>query len=462
MADFLPEKFLEKMKELLGDEFNSFLNVYDEKHNAGLRVNTLKLNPSEFEKISPVPITPVPFVSNGFYYDETLQPAKHPYYYAGMYYIQEPSAMTPASLLPVEPGNRVLDICAAPGGKSTELGARLKGEGVLVSNDISNSRAKALLKNVELFGIRNGVVISDTPSKLAEVFPGYFDRILVDAPCSGEGMFRKSHAIIKNWEQYGTEYYAKLQREILPFAIAMLRPGGYMIYSTCTFSAVEDEGTLKFVLENFPDMEVVPIIDEKDKKYEGFAFARPELAGAPEEVRNAVRLYPHRIKGEGHFIALLHKKETDAPEHYYAREAGLGATVSQEAQEFFAGLGFPVPKERLVVRDERVYLLPEELPSLKGLRVMRSGLLLGEMKKGRFEPSQALACALTFGEYKNVYSMKADDPNVIKYLKCETIEVPESTPDGYVLVCVDKYPLGWSKVQNGRFKNKYLPGWRLM
>lgn len=465
MTDFLPVEFKEKMKELLGDEFNSFLNVYEEKHNAGVRVNNLKATKEEFEKIAPFPITPVPWTKNGFYYNEQeYSPAKHPYYYAGLYYIQEPSAMTPASLLPIEPGDRVLDICAAPGGKSTELGARLNGRGVLVSNDISNSRAKALLKNIELFGIRNAIVISEAPSKLAEPFEGFFDKILVDAPCSGEGMFRKSHAIIKNWEQYGTGYYAKLQREILPFAIKMLKADGYMIYSTCTFSTEEDEGTLSYILENFPEMEVVPAADLTKESYKGFAKAVPELIGAPAEISNGLRLYPHRLKGEGHFVALLHKK-ADASVPFFSPSFKYGTKkgeISDEAFEFLKLLKFDIPKERLIVKEERLYLVPDELPDLKGLRVMRSGLLLGEMKKGRFEPSQALASSLRPGEYENTYNLRADDPDVIRYLKCETIEVPESVADGYVLVCVDSFPLGWGKVQGGRFKNKYLPGWRLM
>ena len=243
MEDFsLPQDFVEKMREQLGDELESFLACYKDPHRSGLRVNTLKITCEEFEKITPVKIRKVRWIPNGYYYDGDEQPAKHPFYYAGLYYIQEPSAMTPASLLPIREGARVLDLCAAPGGKTTELGARLNGKGVLVTNDISNSRAKALLKNVELFGIRNAVVVSESPVKLAERFEGWFDSILVDAPCSGEGMFRKSHAIIKNWEQYGTGYYAGLQREILPNAIKMLKPGGYLLYSTCTFSTEEDEG----------------------------------------------------------------------------------------------------------------------------------------------------------------------------------------------------------------------------
>ena len=490
--DFIPENFKIKMKELLGDELDSFLDCYNEKHNAGVRVNTLKATPERFREISPVEITPVPWIKNGFYYDESDRASKHPYYYAGLYYIQEPSAMTPASLLPVKPGDRVLDLCAAPGGKTTELGAKLKGRGVLVCNDISNSRAKALLKNVELFGIRNAVVISEAPAKLEGSFRGYFDKILVDAPCSGEGMFRKSHAIIKNWEQYGTGYYAKLQRQILPSAINMLRPGGYMIYSTCTFSTEEDEGTLKWLLEEYPDMEVVPTADITAQGFEGFVHARPELVDGPEEIAGALRLYPHKIKGEGHFVALLRKKggsgaaadaasgamtpasptdevlspntvvsEKIRPNHYDERTRKAFKNISAEAFDFLETIGFEIPAESLTVREERLYMLPDGLPSLAGLRIMRSGLLLGEMKKGRFEPSQALACALHAEEYDNILDLPSDGSDVIRYLKCESIEIPADTPDGYVLVCTDGFPLGWGKAAQGRFRNKYLPGWRM-
>lgn len=471
--DFIPESFKVKMKELLGDELDSFLDCYNDRHNAGLRVNTLKLTPEEFVKLSPVELEKVPWIKNGFYYDENDRASKHPYYYAGMYYIQEPSAMTPASLLPVNPGDRVLDLCAAPGGKTTELGARLNGRGVLVCNDISNSRAKALLKNVELFGIRNAIVISEAPAKLEETFDGYFDKILVDAPCSGEGMFRKQHTIVKNWEQYGTGYYAKLQREILPSAVKMLRPGGYMIYSTCTFSTEEDEGTLKWLLEKYPDMHVCETADITAPGFEGFEHARPELVEGPDEIRGALRLYPHKIRGEGHFVALLHK-DGDNEETVKTDEAGIAAnayddsvrkrykSISSETFNFLEKLGFEIPVSSLEVREERLFMMPDDVPSLKGLRIMRSGLLLGEMKKGRFEPSQALACALHMDEYDNVLNLSADDINVIRYLKCETIDIPDSVKDGYVLVCCDGYPLGWGKVAAGKFKNKYLPGWRLL
>ncbi len=458
MAIQLPERFEKRMRELLGAEYDAFARGYDAEHAAGLRVNTLKISPEEFGAIAPVTVRSIPWVKNGFYYNADVeQPAKHPYYFAGLYYIQEPSAMTPAAVLPVTPGERVLDLCAAPGGKSTELAARLCGEGVLVSNDISNSRAKALLKNLELFGTKNAVIVSEPPAKLAERFAGYFDKILVDAPCSGEGMFRKSPAIMKNWEQYGVEYYQKLQREILPSAVKMLRPGGMLLYSTCTFSPEEDEDTLLFLLREYPELSMA----DSPLSYEGFAPGHPEWVDGPEELKKAIRIWPHRMEGEGHFVALL-RKSAEAESLSYTTERIRPAKLSEEAQSFLKRVKLSLAPERIIAREERLYYLPENLPDLSGLRILRSGLLLGEMKKNRFEPSQALACALKAEEYDNCYNLSANDEDVIHYLKCETIEAKTTVKDGFVLVCVDGYPLGWGKAAKGVIKNKYLAGWRMM
>ena len=448
--NWLPSKFIDEMKEMLGDEFDDFLASYDEDYYRGIRCNTLKITPPEFEKKVPFVSEKVDWVQNGYYTSEDEQPAKHPYYFAGLYYIQEPSAMMPASQLPVEPGDRVLDLCAAPGGKTTELGAKLKGEGVLVSNDISASRAKALVKNVELFGIKNAMVVSESPDKLAERLEGYFDKILVDAPCSGEGMFRKVHSIAKNWEQYGSQYYADIQRTVLPSAVKMLKPGGMMIYSTCTFSKLEDEDSISFILENNPDMELI----------------------------ESHKLFPHKIKGEGHFVALLYKKDTatalavessakDGKEKgtinkYDTKVRSKYKKISDEAFDFFESIGFKIDVSRLWVNEDRINMLPEDAPDLSRLRVLRTGLFLGEMKKGRFEPSQSLALALKAEEYPNILDLKLDDDRVVRYLKCESIDVEDGeVSDGYCLVAVDGYPLGWGKVDKGRFKNKYLPSWRL-
>ncbi len=458
----LPQTFETRMKEMLGEEFKEYEKTLEEKHYSGIRVNTLKISPEEFERIAPFSVTRIPWIKNGYYYNQNEQPARHPYYFAGLYYIQEPSAMTPASLLPVTPGDKVLDICAAPGGKSTELGAKLCGKGVLVSNDISNSRAKALLKNIELFGIRNPVIASEAPGKLVDYFTEYFDKILVDAPCSGEGMFRKSPAIMRNWEQYGVEYYNKLQKEIILQAARMLKPGGYLLYSTCTFSKEENEGTISYLLEQYPEFQVVDPLTDSSVSYEGFSHGRPEWGNGREELKNCIRLWPHKIKGEGHFIALLRKGDSEGAN--LAAESGNPgrAKLTKEAEDFLAELSLPIKEENLLVKEDRLYLLPSGLPELKGLRLLRQGLLLGEMKKGRFEPSQALACALYKGDYHKTIDLSGNSAQAIKYLKCETIEANSTKGDGYHLVTTDSYSLGWGKLAKGSLKNKYLPGWRWM
>ncbi len=478
-----PKLFEDRMKKLLGEEFNEFSQCYSKPHYGGLRVNTLKITPQAFEKICPFPITRIPWIYNGYYYDTSLQPARHPYYYAGLYYIQEPSAMTPASLLPIKEGDKVLDICAAPGGKSTELAAKLNGSGILVSNDISNSRAKALLKNLELFGARNSLILSEAPNKLADYFPSFFDKILIDAPCSGEGMFRKSPAIMSNWEQYGVDYYNKLQKEIILFAAKMLRPGGFMLYSTCTFSPEENEGTIAYLLRECPEFRVVNAIPDDHIRqrlgitYEGFDYGKPEWINEENaQLRHCIRLWPHKINGEGHFITLLQKGEGTTENVPGGSNEILRVRdkneISREATAFINDIrlspertgsvnGKPgIDISRLLVRDTRLYYLPEGLPDIKGLRILRQGLLLGEMKKQRFEPSQALASALSSEEYAKTIHFKKEDPNAIRYLKCESLELKDQYEDGWYLICVDQHPLGWAKISKNNFKNKYLPGWR--
>ena len=300
----LPQIFVEQMKEILGPELPEYLESYEKPKFTGLRVNTSKISVEEFERISPFKtLRRVPWTPNGYYYTEEDAPTKHPYYYAGLYYIQEPSAMTPASVLPVEPGERVLDLCAAPGGKATELGAKLRHEGLLVANDASASRTKALLKNLEVFGLPNILVTSEMGDKLDRYFHEYFDKILIDAPCSGEGMFRKQAHMIPAWERQGPEVFSKMQREILDQAANLLKPGGTMLYSTCTFAPNEDEGVVSWLLENRPDMELIEL-----PSYEGFTPGVPEWGNGDPRLTRCVHLFPHTMQGEGHFMALFRKE----------------------------------------------------------------------------------------------------------------------------------------------------------
>lgn len=460
----LPEAFLLKMQELLGEEFGQYLESFKEEWKPGLRVNTLKLSPGELAELVPWNLEPVPWADNGFYYDgtldgEVLRPSKHPAYYAGLYYLQEPSAMTPAAMLPVVPGDRVLDLCAAPGGKSTELASKLKGRGMLVSNDISYSRARALLKNLELAGAANICVTSEAPEKLAGVWPEFFDKILVDAPCSGEGMFRRDEDMVKDWNEKGPEYYVPIQRQILSQAAAMLRPGGYMLYSTCTFSVEEDEENVAYVLEEFPQMQLCCLdLDKVPGACGGFGLS------------GCMRLFPHRLKGEGHFLALMRKKGGDdgGKEILPPMDPGTaGKRVravekEKELDAFLRQSGAEWDYERIVIHQDNAYYLPEGLAWNLPLRFLRTGLFLGELKKGRFEPSQALAMSMKAGQFPNTVSFPAGDRRVLRYLKGETIslEGDEGPVKGWCLAAMEGFPLGWAKGTGMSLKNKYYPGWR--
>lgn len=445
----LPKEYTDAMKELLGEEFDAYLESFSDKRIYGLRVNRLKISTEEFLKIAPFPLTPIPWIENGFFYEEDVKPAKHPYYFAGLYYLQEPSAMTPANLLPVREGDFVLDLCAAPGGKSTELAAKLAGTGLLVSNDVSASRAKALLKNIELSGVTNALITSESSSTLLGFFDGFFDKVLIDAPCSGEGMFRKDSKLIKAWEKNGPDYYGAIQREIILDGADMLKPGGYMMYSTCTFSKYEDEETIAYLLANRPEMKPVEM-----SGYVGFCHGF-------DGMETCIRIFPHRMNGEGHFLALL-KKDGESGPVMRIKTIGREPKLAGELTDFLKFVSLPIEPSCISMVGERAYLLPEGIPDYKKLHILRAGLLLGEVKKNRFEPSQAFAMALRKEEFAQTIDLSCDDANVMKYLKGETIEVAESDAvnQGWNLVCVDGFPLGWGKLTGSTLKNKYHAGWR--
>ncbi len=443
------------MRRQLGGEFDAFLACYESEGYAGLRVNTQKITVDDFLRRTPFHLTPVPWTENGFYYRKDEPVTRHPHFFAGLYYIQEPSAMLPAAILPAGPGDRVLDLCAAPGGKATELSARMKGKGLLVANDVSASRAKALLKNLEVWGAGNACVTGETPQRLLEAFGCFFDRILVDAPCSGEGMFRRDQGLIRAWEQRGPEVYARLQKEILACAVQMLKPGGFLVYSTCTFSEQEDEEVITSVLEQFPELELCRVGGP-----EGFAAGK-----APLEY--CVRLWPHRIRGEGHFAALLHRRGVAGPDGDLREEPCRlqPESLPQAVGEFLELLPDGLWRDRRYrqIGEQCLLLPPYDLPGR--LRYLRTGLLAGTLNRGRFEPSQALAMCLDAHSFPNAADFPSEDGRVIRYLKGETIDLTgdesAALDKGWVLVCADGRALGWGRYADGRIKNKYYPGWRL-
>lgn len=365
--------------------------------------------------------------------------------------------MTPAHVLPVEKGDRVLDLCAAPGGKATELAAKLSHTGLLVANDASASRTKALLKNLEVFGMPNIFITSEMGDRLDRYFHEFFDKILIDAPCSGEGMFRKQSHMIAAWERQGPEVFAKMQREILDQAAALLKPGGMMLYSTCTFSELENEGSVDAFLKKHPDFHLAEI-----PWYEGFCPGKPELVGSTFPLDKCVRLFPHKIDGEGHFLALLQRDGVQGGSEL-AGKLPVGKLPS-ELTEFLKDVRMPLDQSRIQIKDTKVFWMPEGIGKCPGLRFLRSGLYMGELLKKRFEPSQAFAMVLKKEEYASVIDLPVLDERILRYLKGETIEVEDkecARSEGWQLVCVDGYPLGWGKLIRGTLRNKYFSGWRM-
>lgn len=458
----LPEKFIEKMENLLGaEEYNEFISSFEDPRYYGLRVNTLKISVQDFLGISPFELKPIPWSPEGFYYPEGDRPGKHPYYHAGLYYIQEPSAMAPVTYLDPQPGERVLDLCAAPGGKSTQIAARLQGEGLLVSNDINSERVKPLIRNLEMFGIRNMLVTNETPERLVKVFASFFDKILIDAPCSGEGMFRKDPDAARQWGIHSVEKCVVMQRDILDQVAIMLRPGGRILYSTCTFSPEENEIQISNFLDKHPDFELIEI-----EGIGGISPGRMDWTTSSWEVEKTARLWPHKLEGEGHFMALLQKRQGTEEESFAqskkTSEKGQDERIIAKQIEPFLSFCEDnlniTPEGKFTLFGEHLYLQDPNLPSLKGIKVGRGGWYLGELKKGRFEPSQALAMSLTKEDVRRHLELQLDSRELISYLKGETLSL--DLPKGWTLVTLEGFPLGWAKAQAGIVKNLYPKGWR--
>lgn len=457
----LPIEFENKMKAFLGNEWDDFLYSYDNNRFQALRFNTLKVqSPEERMRILKVlgisSDKRVSWANEAYYFDENVRPGKHPYHEMGLYYIQEPSAMSAAALLAPKPGMRVLDLCAAPGGKSTQLATYLGDSGLLVSNEINTQRSRILSQNIERMGIKNAIVTNEDSFVLASHFPGFFNAIQVDAPCSGEGMFRKLPEAIEQWSMENVAICAARQKEILDNAAVMLKPGGVIVYSTCTFSREENEDVIEYFLERHPD------------------FTLEEME----------RFWPHKVDGEGHFVAKLvrrgcvdtgfksdrqtkkiknnknRKNETKpalTKENMKLLSEFLDETISEDMAAW-------IKNSRLVMFGEQLYRLPDMEVDIKGLKVQRTGLHIGEFKKQRFEPSHSLALALKLNDAKNVVKLTCDNPQTIGFFNGQSVmlsdEQAAECKKGWALVCVDGYTAGWGKVNGTQVKNHYPKGLR--
>lgn len=450
----LPSLFTAKMKRLLGKDADAFFASFHKSKVSGIRVNTLKISVEAFQNRAPFPVQRVPHCPEGFIVSSEDSTGKHPFHAAGLYYVQEPSAMFPAQVLAARPGEKILDLCAAPGGKTTQIAAMMKNRGLLVANEIHPRRVKALTENIERMGIANTVVTNESPQKLAEHFRGFFDRILVDAPCSGEGMFRKDPQAACHWSPEMVKANGERQRKLLENAAALLKEGGTLVYSTCTFSPEENERVVESFLKDCPEMEIVPVVHR-----DGVEPGRPEWGETrcPELARTA-RLWPHRLAGEGHFTAKFVKKEAVSS----PARPGLLSTVQSKKMSDLSSfyqqyLQKPLP-EAVWQRKQHLFLPPSGCPSFGSLKVMRAGLYLGERKKNRFEPHHALAMAMTVEDAKYVVMLEVDDGKWNRYLRGETFATGGDR--GWVLVGLEGFPLGWGKEVKGTLKNFYPKGLR--
>ena len=427
----LPEAFLDRMKHQLGDEYEDFLRSLERPRAVALRFNPLKGDAPEL----PFVRQPVPWEPMGFYYDPAARPGLHVYHEAGVYYLQEASAMAPVALLDPQPGERVCDLCSAPGGKTTQIAGRMLGKGFLLCNEWSSKRAKILSQNIERMGVANALVTNEDTSVLAKRFAGSFDKVLIDAPCSGEGMFRKEEAAVTDWSVETVQMCARRQAEILHNGAQLVRAGGRLVYSTCTFAPEEDELAVAEFLENHPDFE-------------------PEVIETPFFVpgeNGSHRLWPHKLLGEGHFAAVLRKKGGEEAEFTPVS----GSKLPKEWVQFAKDLKIELPAGQPVMFGDTLYWTPEGTPDISRLRVLRAGLELGTVKKGRFEPAHALA--LWLNSCANVQNYDADSAEMAKYIHGDVVPSPIR---GWCLVTAGGYSIGWGKGDGTVLKNHYPKGLR--
>ncbi len=460
------------MAEMLGNEYDDFLTCLQHQSVTGLRVNTLKLSPDEYLSRSPFQLKHVPWCSSGFIVipavdNNSISPGKHPYHYAGLYYLQEPSAMAAAEILAPLPGEKVLDLAAAPGGKAQHLAALMENTGLLVANEIHPKRVWDLVENLERCGVTNAIVTNENPNKLADHFDGYFDRVLLDAPCSGEGMFRKSEPARREWKPDLVRSCALRQTSILEQAARMVKSGGHLAYTTCTFSAEENEGVIATFLHQHPEFALAAT-----HMAVGFQPAKPEWVGLPADhmLSRAVRIWPHIAPAEGHFIALLAKqgsaekyRAAKSKELHHHRDRtwsnkGKNSTWSVLDDFYKAHLTMPIDASRMIVDGTYVYQMGEHLPDLNGLKLIRPGWWLGSISKGRFTPSHSMAMGISANYARQVLTLQSGDRRLIAYLAGESF--PDPGENGWVLVTVEGYPVGWGKRVQNVLKNFYPHGLR--
>jgi tRNA and rRNA cytosine-C5-methylases len=435
----LDTAFLKRMQELLSEEYDDFIACYTQPPCKGVRLNSIKCSEEILKKSLPFSITPSGY-STLSYFADTTQLGSLSAYHAGMFYAQEPSASSVVTVLAPKPGEKVLDLCAAPGGKSTQVAALLQGKGLLWSNEFVKKRANILMSNMERMGVRNAVITALHPEKLCSTYAGYFDKVLVDAPCSGEGMFRKEKDAVADWSEEAVLACARRQQEILASAAKAVKAGGVLVYSTCTFSVEENEGTIKTFLENHPEFEIEPI---------NVPFGRPAIN------MSAVRIYP-MDGGEGHFAARLRKTEDTKKSRVGVFK---GKTENKLSNAFLENVCKSGLEEKVYQFGSKLYIIPQDFPDVTLVPVLRAGVELGEIKGSRIEPSHAFFMSRKPKELRQSLNFSDKDENLLSFLRGEEIDCDKK---GYTAVTVNGVVTGFGKASNGRLKNHYPKGLRLL
>ena len=452
----LPEKFTERMMKLLGEDFPAFLSALEENAVRGLRINTLKCERESFLDKNILPISPLSYTDTGFILDSEEQVGRLAEHHSGRIYMQDPGAMAPLSAIEIPRGARVIDLCAAPGGKSGQAAAMIGDGGFILSNEYVPKRAKILVSNFERLGIKNAIVTSMDTAKLCELYSDFFDFAIVDAPCSGEGMFRKNDVAAEEWSEENVKVSSERQREILNNAARLVRGGGYIIYSTCTYSSEENEKTVDEFLSSHPDFSPVPLPEKI------IGATAPAICDGVnwENVKYARRFYPHISKGEGQFLALIQKNTADLPSLLYKNaEKPLSKSESEVVRKFLNDTLSEDLDVRICKSGDNILLLPPSLPSLPPHSVFMAGVLLGEIQKGRIIPSHQF-----FSAYGSVFRTRVDlsdgDGRLEAYLEGEEIAAPKNTDDGYCVITYKGSSLGGGKISGGKIKNHYPKGLR--
>lgn len=439
MNSELPLQFKNRMQDMLGDEADAFFKAFSENEHIGIRINTLKEGSVSAIMSVCGKLEPVLWCKNGFYADKEILTGKHPYHIGGLFYFQEPSAMAPVEALDIKSGDYVLDLCAAPGGKATQAAEKLAGTGILVANEIIEKRSLILAENIARMGIKNAVVTNETPANLSKKYENFFDKIIVDAPCSGEGMFRKESKALADWSIEHTLSCANRQKKILAEAVKMLKGEGKLVYSTCTFAPCENEGVVEWVLKNYPEMELEKI------ELDGLSDANADWISSDAKLQGAKRIFPHLSKGEGHFLALFKKKIGDRAE----KQSEANVEKPTEYRNFEKESLNIELKGQIILFGERLFLLPFGI-NVDKIKTELAGLFLGTVRKGRFIPSHNLCLSLQKNDFKSYLEVSLEDAE--KFFHGETL-LTENI--GWTAVLYNGYPIGWGKASGGILKNHF-------